>query len=63
MTRTAEAVYTIAEAAECKRVSETVIRRAVKATAGNVLKAKKVGRTYRIAASELDAWFERLDDA
>lgn len=59
----AEEAYTIPEAAAIKRVSPDLIRRAIKATDGNVIRAKKVGRGYRIPASELEAWFDRLEDA
>lgn len=66
-TRQAEEAYTITEAAELKRVSPNYIRRAVRATEGNVLAAKNIGTAghprYRILASELDAWFDRLGDA
>lgn len=61
--RQAEAAYTVTEAAEIKRVSRDLILRAIRATEGNVIRAKKVGRGYRISASELDAWFDRLDEA
>lgn len=59
----AEAAYTIPEAAAIKRVSPDVIRRAIKATEGPFIRAKKVGRGYRIPASELDRWFASLEDA
>ncbi|WP_181312501.1 helix-turn-helix domain-containing protein [Nocardioides campestrisoli] len=59
----AEEVYTIPEAAAIKKVSSDLIRRAIRATEGNTLAAKKVGKGYRIKASELDAWFDGLDDA
>lgn len=59
--------YTIDEAAEIKGVSPGYIRKAIKATEGNVLLAKNIGNSrhprYRILASELDAWFSRLEDA
>jgi excisionase family DNA binding protein len=63
MTREAERVYTTREAAELKRVSEKTITRAINATEGNTLDAKRVGRGYRIKASDLDAWFDGLVDA
>lgn len=60
----AERAYTINEAAEVKSVSPNLIRRAVNATEGNRIEGvKKVGRGYRIPASQLDAWFDRLEDA
>lgn len=62
-TRQAEAVYTLGEAAEIKRVSPDLLRRAIKATSGPTLKAKKVGRGYRVSASALDSWFDSLEDA
>ena len=61
-TREAERVYTTAQAAEVKAVSEKTITRAIKAT-DNGLAAKRVGRGYRIKASDLDAWFDGLADA
>ena len=61
--KTAERAYTIAEAAELKSVSPDFIRAAIKATAGNTLPAKKVGRGYRISASALEAWWAGMDDA
>lgn len=63
MTVHAEEVYTVDEAAKIKRVSPTLIRRAIRATSGNTLAAKKVGKGYRITASALDAWFNGLEDA
>jgi excisionase family DNA binding protein len=62
-TQAAEEAYTIAEAAAIKRVSPDLIRRAIKATEAPFLKAKKIGRGYRISASELDAWWAKLEDA
>lgn len=62
-TTEAEAAYTIAEAAELKRVSPDLIRRAIKSTEPPFIRAKKVGRGYRISASALDAWFASLEDA
>lgn len=59
----AEVAYTISEAAAIKRVSPDVIRRAIKATEGPHIKAKMIGRGYRIPAGELDRWFASLDDA
>jgi excisionase family DNA binding protein len=61
--RQAERAYSIPEAAEVKSLSEATIRRAIHAQVGNVLAAKKVGRHYRIAASELDRWFDDLPEA
>lgn len=59
----AEKAYTIIQAAELKQVSPDFIRAAIRATKGNTLSAKKVGRGYRIKASALEAWFEGLADA
>lgn len=59
----AERAYTIAEAADLKGVSPDYIRNAIRATSGNTLAAKKVGKGYRIAASALEAWFDGLEDA
>lgn len=63
MTRTAERAYSLAEAADLKSVSQDTLRRAIRATEGNVLRAKKIGRGYRISASALEDWFEGLDEA
>lgn len=63
VTNTAEKAYSIAEAAAIKGVSPDRIKRAIHATTGNVLRAKRPGRSYLILASELDAWFDRLEDA
>lgn len=59
----AERAYTIVEAADLKGVSPDYIRAAIRATKGNTLAAKKVGRGYRIAASALEAWWAGLVDA
>lgn len=56
----AEAAYTLAEAAGLKRVSQDYIRRAIRAGA---LRAKLIGKGYRINASDLEAWWEALPDA
>lgn len=62
-TTEAEAAYTISEAAEVKRVSPDLIRRAIKSTEPPFIRAKKVGRGYRIAASALEDWWNQLEDA
>lgn len=59
----AEEAYTIPEAAAIKRVSPDLIRRAIKATEGATLRAKKVGKGYRISASALEDWWNQLEDA
>jgi len=60
----AEQVYTLAEAAELKRVSKDHLRRAIKAADGRpALAAKIVGRGYRISASALEAWWNAQADA
>jgi excisionase family DNA binding protein len=59
-TSTAEAAYTLSEAAGLKRVSQDYVRRAIRAGA---LRAKLIGKGYRIAASDLEAWWESLPDA
>lgn len=61
--KVAEVAYTIDEAAALKRVGPDTIRKAIRATSGNTLAAKKVGRGYRIAASALEAWWDGLADA
>jgi excisionase family DNA binding protein len=62
-TRQAERAYTLAEAADLKSVSQDTLRRAIKATEGNVLRAKRIGKGYRISASALEDWFDGLDEA
>jgi excisionase family DNA binding protein len=59
----AERAYTIIELAALKQVSPDYIRAAIKATKGNTLAAKKVGRGYRISASAAEAWWNGLADA
>jgi excisionase family DNA binding protein len=61
--RVAERAYTLVEAAEIKSVSRDLLLRAIKATEGNTLPAKKVGKGYRVSASDLDAWYDGLADA
>ena len=63
MTAQAEEAYTIVEAAKIKRVSPDLIRRAIKATEGATLKAKRIGKGYRISASALEDWWNALEDA
>lgn len=58
----AEAAYTIAQVAELKNVSQGFVRKAIKATEGAVLRAKKVGKGYRISASAVEDWWAALDD-
>lgn len=59
----AEAAYTIADAAAVKSVSPDFVRKAIKATEPPYLRAKKVGKSYRINATALDAWWDSLEDA
>lgn len=61
--REAEKQYTIAELARIKSVSPDFIRAAIKRTDGNVLVAKKVGRSYRIAVTAAESWWSGLEDA
>lgn len=61
-TTEAERAYTIAEAAEVKSVSPDFIRRAIKATEGPSIRARKVGRSYRIDASSLEEWWQSLPE-
>lgn len=61
--KVAERAYSITEAADLKGVSPDTIRRAIRATEGATLSAKKVGRGYRIGASALEAWWASLEDA
>lgn len=61
--------YSIDEAAALYDVPREVIRRAIHVVPTDdnpnpaVLRAKKVGRSYRISAEALDEWWEALDDA
>lgn len=59
----AEKAYTIAEIAALKSVSPDYVRKSMKATEGNVLVAKIVGREYRASATEVEAWWARMADA
>lgn len=58
----AEPAYTIPEVAALKSVSPDFVRRAIRATTGG-LRAKKVGKGYRIGASAVEEWWEGLEDA
>lgn len=60
--REAEVAYTVPEAAAIKRVSPDLIKRAIRATTGTPLRAKKLGKGYRIPASALEEWFDALPD-
>lgn len=60
---TAERAYSIPEAAALKGVSADTIRQAIKATVPPLIRAKKVGRGYRISASALEDWWNQLEDA
>lgn len=59
----AEAAYTIPQAAAIKNVSPDFVRRAIHRTEPPFLRAKKVGKSYRIGATALDEWWDQLDDA
>lgn len=59
----AEKAYTIVQVADLKNVSPDFVRAAIKATSGNTLAAKKVGRGYRISASAVESWWAGLVDA
>jgi excisionase family DNA binding protein len=58
----AEKAYTIAQVAEMKNVSQGYVRKAINATKGPSLAAKKVGKGYRISASALEEWWASLPD-
>lgn len=58
----AEKAYTIAQVAELKNVSPGFVRKAIKATEGPCLRAKKVGKGYRASASAVEDWWSSLDD-
>jgi excisionase family DNA binding protein len=55
--------YDIATAAQVSGVSPDTIRRAIHATQGATLTAKKVGRKYLIPRTALEAWLTNLPDA
>lgn len=59
----AERAYTISEVAALKSISPDYVRAAIKATEGNTLAAVKVGRGYRISASAVEAWWDRMESA
>lgn len=59
----AERAYTPAQVAELKGVSKEFVYRAIRATSGNVLAAKRIGKGYRIAASAVEAWWAGMADA
>ena len=66
VTREAEKAYTVAQAADMKGVSKKTILRAIHATKGNTLVARKPGLgkgrgSYLILASDLDRWFLGLE--
>ena len=58
--RTAERAYKTKDAADVKDVSTDMIIRAIH---GGKLPAKRVGKGFRILASDLDAWYDSLEDA
>lgn len=62
----AERWYTIAEAAALASVSDDYIRKAMNRTEPPMLVAKNIGLgkrpSYRISATELDAFFDGLPD-
>lgn len=58
----AEEAYTIAQVAEMKNVSQGFVRKALAATEGPSLTAKKVGKSYRISAGAVEAWWASLPD-
>lgn len=53
-------VYTPQEAANALGVSYFYVLGAIKSGA---LKAKKIGKGYRVRISDLDTWFDSLEDA
>ena len=59
----AEPAYAIPEAAAIKSVSPDYARKAIHRPEPPFLRAKKVGRGYRIGASALDEWWSQLGDA
>ena len=70
MSVTVEKHYTIAEAVEVAGMSESTLKRAINATEGHVLRAKRKpsrnggpGRGYVIPASALAEFLQGLDEA
>ena len=62
-TREAERLYTIAEAAVLANVGQDTIRQAIHRTVPPFLRAKKIGRGYKIRASAFTAWIDAHEDA
>ena len=60
--KVAERAYTLEEAAALKSVSVPYLRKQIKRTEAPVLEAKKVGKSYRISASALEAFWDALPD-
>lgn len=58
--RPVEQRHTPEQAAALMQVSKDFILTAIRAGA---LPAKKVGKGYRIKGSDLDSWYETLEDA
>jgi excisionase family DNA binding protein len=58
---TPQEAYSITEAADLEGRSPDTIRRAIKATEGACLRTTKAGKTYRISASALEDWWNRLE--
>jgi excisionase family DNA binding protein len=59
----AERAYTAAQVAELKGVSKEFVYQAIRATSGNALPAKRIGKGYRITASDVESWWAGLEDA
>lgn len=59
----AERAYTAAQVADLKGVSKEYVYRAIRATEGNRLPAKRVGKGYRITATDVESWWEGQEDA
>lgn len=55
--------YSITEAAAASGVSADYIKRAIHATTGPSLRAKKAGAKYLIRRVDLEDWLQSLPDA
>lgn len=58
---TPQEACSVTEAADLEGRSPDTIRRTIRATEGACLRATKVGKTYRIPASALEDWWNRLE--
>lgn len=59
----AERSHTVAEVCQLKSVSKNFVLAAIHRTDGSGLRAKKVGKGYRIDASAINEWWAAMPDA